>query len=127
VPVPKANVPVCLRQHPDSIAACERSRHSSVTNDYDDAERAAAAANGASFGSMSSVVCSYDPCPVVVDKLLLWRDKSHLTATYVRQLAPSLRAIIVAALNGSSQAAGTLAVAAAGGRTANLAMRGSDR
>ena len=59
VPVPKVNVPLCLRAHPDSIAACVRSRRASVVNDYDDAERTAAAANGGTFGSLARVVCSY--------------------------------------------------------------------
>jgi hypothetical protein len=34
------------------------------------------------------LVCSYDPCPVIVGDVLMWRDRSHLTATFARQLAP---------------------------------------
>ena len=97
-PLPGTDVPVCLRAHPRRIDACERSRHRSTSSGHDAAERAAAVANGATFSSLSGTVCSYDPCPVVVGGLLIWRDRSHLTATYARQLAPSLGSVVLATL-----------------------------
>lgn len=98
-PLPGIDVPACLRAHPTRIDACERSRQRSTGSGHDTAERAAAEANGATFSSLSRTICSYDPCPVVVSGLLIWRDRSHLTATYARQLAPSLWSIIVAVLD----------------------------
>jgi hypothetical protein len=49
-------------------------------------------------GSLNDQVSSYDPCPVVVNELMMWRDENHLTATYSRELAPSVAAMISDAL-----------------------------
>jgi len=88
----------CLSHHPGNISACEKSRASASSPKHDAAEKAAAAATGATFTSMNGVVCSYDPCPIVVGRFLLWRDRSHLTATYSRQLGPALAMRLAAIL-----------------------------
>ena len=43
-------------------------------------------------------VCPYDPCPVVLGTELIWRNRSHLTATIARRLAPSMRVLVEDAL-----------------------------
>jgi hypothetical protein len=93
-PYPGIEVPVCLANHPTNIAACERSRAKMVAHAHAAGERRTALAHKASFADLSGRVCSYDPCPAIVDGLLIYRDHSHLTATYSRQLAPSLRAAL---------------------------------
>ena len=44
------------------------------------------------------VVCPSDPCPLVMDGRLMYRDQHHLTASYVKSLAPWLRDELLAAL-----------------------------
>jgi SGNH domain (fused to AT3 domains)/Bacterial TSP3 repeat len=88
----RVDVPVCLKTHPNQISACETPRSQAIHRQHTRAEKAAAKQTGATFASMNGVVCSYDPCPVVVNELLMWRDRGHLTATYATQLAPSLAA-----------------------------------
>ncbi len=39
-------------------------------------------------------ICSYDPCPVVQGRTMMWRDKTHLTATFTERLTPSMRTIL---------------------------------
>ncbi len=93
-PVGNVDVRSCLRLHLDQISACETARSLAVNPGHDHAEELAAQHAGATYATLSGVVCSYDPCPIVVNELLMWRDQGHLTATYSRQLAPSLAAII---------------------------------
>ena len=52
------------------------------------------------FRSPAGVVCPYDPCPIVIGRIMMWRDKSHLTATFTRQLAPFIRRVVAEALRG---------------------------
>jgi hypothetical protein len=100
VPAPGRAVPRCLAAHRSDISACQRSRAASTRPGHDAAERRAAAEHGALFRSPSGVVCPYDPCPVIIDRTLLWRDKSHLTATFARRLAPTIRRFVQEALRG---------------------------
>ena len=37
---------------------------------------------------------AYDPCPLIVGHFMMWREETHLTATYSKQLAPSLRRLL---------------------------------
>ncbi len=91
-PRPRVVVPTCLKAHMRRISACVTTRAAAINERHDAAERAAAEATGATFVSLDNKVCSYDPCPVVVDELLLWRDQTHLTATFARTLWPTLGA-----------------------------------
>lgn len=88
----------CLAERGVAISACVTSRERAMLVAHDDAERAAAEANGAWFTDLHEEVCPYDPCPVVIEDILMWRDQSHVTATYARELAPSLEALVEHAL-----------------------------
>jgi hypothetical protein len=100
VPTPSRHVPSCLARNPRDISACQRSRAKSSVALRDLAEQAAANQHGAVFRSPAAVVCPYDPCPLVVGRVLLWRDRSHLTATFARQLAPLIARFVRQALAG---------------------------
>ncbi len=58
------------------------------------------------FADLTDVVCPYDPCPVVSGSTLMWRNESHLTATYAQQLWPAMRAVVEGALAGGDGAGG---------------------
>ena len=78
----------CLReqQHGD-ISVCERGRdHRSAraVRARDQVQRAAANAAGAMYRTTRDITCPNDPCPLVVDGLLMTRDGTHLTATFSR-------------------------------------------
>ena len=44
------------------------------------------------------LLCGTRRCPVIVGDVLVYRDDSHLTATYARRLAPRLAAVLEAAV-----------------------------
>ena len=91
------DVPPCL-SGARFISSCVTPRGKALAPAHDAVERTAAFSKGDQFVSPNRLVCPYDPCPVIIGDLLLWRDKSHLTATYARQLAPFLGEIVRAAL-----------------------------
>lgn len=93
-----AIVPSCLAAHMSNISACETSRGKSQNRKHDDVERTTAEANGASFRSLSDLICSYDPCPVLAGNVVMWRNDTHLTATWVVELWPSFAALVNEAL-----------------------------
>ncbi len=94
----KRDPAICLAARPNRISACVTARVDALDPVHDEVERQAATEHGATFVSLNEQVCSYDPCPIVVNELMMWRDENHLTATYSRELAPSVAAMISEAL-----------------------------
>jgi hypothetical protein len=88
----------CLAQPGVMISDCTTRRGQAVLPEHDDAERETAEASGALFASLTDTVCPYDPCPVVSESTLMWRNESHLTATFAQQLWPAMRDIVGTAL-----------------------------
>ena len=56
------------------------------------------------LASLTENVCPYDPCPVVSESTLMWRNESHLTATFAQQLWPAMRDIVRDALPAGDEA-----------------------
>ncbi len=52
--------------------------------------RAAAKVEGASLIDATPMICPWKMCPAVIGDVLVYRNGSHLTATYVRTLTPWL-------------------------------------
>ena len=94
IPRFQKDIPACLSAHLDRISACVLARSMAIDQSHIDAETAAAADTGATLANLNGVVCPYDPCPVIVGHFEMWRDGAHLTATYARQLAPSVGAMV---------------------------------
>ena len=86
----KANPASCLPEHPRDISACVTARDVAAGTELDDAERTTAEHEGAIFDSLNDKVCSYDPCPVVIEEVMMWRNNAHITATFAALLAPSM-------------------------------------
>ena len=96
-PYPGVEVPACLKAHRQSIAACVRPRTKVVKSAHAASEKQAADESGAIFANLTDQMCPVDQCPVLLDQIVLYRDHSHISATYSRALAPSLGAILDAA------------------------------
>ena len=91
----RSNPVSCLEASPEDMSACVTPRAAALVRPIDAAEQLAARAGGAAFRSLNDLVCPYDPCPVVIGDVLLWRNADHITATFAEQLAPSMRALVV--------------------------------
>jgi peptidoglycan/LPS O-acetylase OafA/YrhL len=97
-PYAKRNVPSCLSSHQDDIDACAIPHQTAFTERLGDVEAVASKASGAGLIDLTARICIADPCPVVVNGLIVYRDESHLTATFSRSLAPALMTAIAAVL-----------------------------
>lgn len=88
----------CLTNHRHDISACASPRAGRDWRKIENVLRATTRARGATWGGLYAKVCSYDPCSPVQGRILVWRDKSHVTDTFAIQLQPTLRAMLEAAL-----------------------------
>jgi peptidoglycan/LPS O-acetylase OafA/YrhL len=85
------DVPGCLSSNRDHIDACAIPRAVAFTERLGAIEAIAAKASGAALIDLTDRICVGDrACPVVVNDRIVYRDHSHLTATFSRSLAPAL-------------------------------------
>ena len=97
-PYMQTNPATCLEDDPSDLVACSTPRSAAIDPVFDAAEQAAVEAAGGTYASLSEQICPYSPCPVVFGNVLAWRNRDHLTATFVKTLAPSLGRAINGAL-----------------------------
>jgi hypothetical protein len=93
-PLMRRNPVSCLEDSPGDMSACQTPRSAALGDPLDTGERETAEAAGAVFESLSDLVCPYDPCPVVIGDVLLWRNADHITATFAESLAPAMGALV---------------------------------
>jgi peptidoglycan/LPS O-acetylase OafA/YrhL len=93
---PRSNVdpPVCLSKHLDNVLACATPSASAIDAKRTAADRALAAAAGATFIDPTPWVCPSEPCPVVIGNYLVFRDSHHLTTPFSTALARRLLAAL---------------------------------
>jgi hypothetical protein len=92
------NPPGCLKRHGDSMVRCETARAKAWSHHHDRVEKSVTRADHATFVSLNRLVCPYDPCPVVMGDVMMWRNDSHLTATFARSLWRSVAAAVSPAI-----------------------------
>jgi hypothetical protein len=93
-PAAGVDVPACLSAHPDNVDACAIPDRTAFADHQGAIERIGADTAGAAVIDLTAEVCDEDPCPVVVNRTIVFRDSEHLTATLSRSLAPALDAEI---------------------------------
>jgi hypothetical protein len=95
VPVPAYDMPTCVAQHLSSVTACTfpvskaysfPARHRELAKD--------AAAAGYPVIDPLSWICTADTCPAIVGNILVYRDDTHLTATFSAWLAPRVSPLL---------------------------------
>src|SRR3712207_4439543 len=82
------DVPVCVSAHLTDVSQCARPTEQSWISARGDVLAASLAAQGIPSTDPRPWQCSATACPVVVGNMLVYRDDSHLTATFSRWLAP---------------------------------------
>lgn len=95
-PQSRYDVPACLSRNLADTRLCETGRRAAFGWRHLILERTAAQASGASIVDLSHPICPRDPCPVVLDGMIVYRDSHHLTATFATSLAPVLEAALPA-------------------------------
>jgi hypothetical protein len=84
--------PACLAAHRSDIRPCSIRKTTALSGSLGAIERIAAAATGDGLIDLTSAFCSSWPCRAVRNRAIVFRDASHLTATFARTLAPALDA-----------------------------------
>jgi hypothetical protein len=96
-PMPDRDVPECVATHLDNVGACNFGRDRSTL--YAGRMRAVQEALTASHVTTidpTRWLCTSTTCPAVVGNILVYRDATHMSATYSRWLAPMTRPLFVA-------------------------------
>jgi peptidoglycan/LPS O-acetylase OafA/YrhL len=89
-PNPTNDPPVCLSAHLDDRLACATSAALALAPERIAVEAQVASDAGVTFIDPSPWVCPTDPCPVVIDRWLVYRDGGHIATEFARALAPYL-------------------------------------
>jgi peptidoglycan/LPS O-acetylase OafA/YrhL len=95
----KVGVPVCLAQAGNRMADCSVPRSKALRpKKQDPISIVAGKLEDVRYVDMTDGICSVAACDPVVGGIVVWGDGHHMTATYVRTLAPRLLPEIEAAL-----------------------------
>jgi peptidoglycan/LPS O-acetylase OafA/YrhL len=87
-PVSASDVPGCVSEDLQHLESCAFPRVRDKTKEFD--ARAARAAPETHLIDINPEICPENLCRAVIGNALVYRDKSHLSATFARTLAPGL-------------------------------------
>ena len=88
-PAPGFEVYECVSEHPDQLSECSFDRNDGSGTPA--LRQAATRIPIAAFVDMNDWICPISRCPPVIGNVLVYRQTSHVTATYVETLAPALK------------------------------------
>jgi peptidoglycan/LPS O-acetylase OafA/YrhL len=86
--------PACLSANLDNVWNCATPRNRAFNWRYLKLEKTATDDSGARLINLSDDICPGDPCPAVLNRMIVYRDVHHLTATFALSLAPELEAAL---------------------------------
>ena len=89
-PLSPDDLDVCTARHPHELSRCAFDREPAVAGSGLPAQQEAAASSGTPLVDLTPWICPVDRCPVAIGNVTIHRAGDHLTATYVRTLAPVL-------------------------------------
>jgi peptidoglycan/LPS O-acetylase OafA/YrhL len=101
VPVPAYDMPSCVAQHLNAVGSCTFSTSKAYSFPARHRQLAADVHNaGFAVVDPESWICTANTCPAVVGNMLVYRDDTHLTATFSRWLAPMVAPLLTAPKGG---------------------------
>jgi peptidoglycan/LPS O-acetylase OafA/YrhL len=86
LPASARDVPSCVSEDLGNLESCAFSRVRNWDLEFDD--RAAKAVPGTQLIDVTAEICPGELCRAVIGNALVYRDKTHLTATFARTLSP---------------------------------------
>ena len=100
-PLPtNVDVPSCLGSFLSDYRKCAYSRSEGFGSGMGTREKNAANQTGAGLIVLTDAICpGTGRCPVVINNMIVWRDKHHLTATFSTSLGPEIDAQLINILN----------------------------
>lgn len=101
IPGSRTDPVACLAQHPHDVSACVTPRKPLAKRTIELAIEQGARAVGADYRRFFDKVCPYDPCPPIQGRVLIYRDRGHLTATFAERLTPTFRSMLTSVIGGA--------------------------
>jgi hypothetical protein len=89
-PSPPQDIPSCVADHPVWTSACNFRRVVSPTAEVQSA--AVARVEGVGVIDLTRQICPNGTCPAVKNRILVYRQGSHLTNTFARSLSVAIKA-----------------------------------
>lgn len=80
----------CLSKHLQNATTCWKGAMPTLSLDQLHAEQRTVTAAGGIFVNLGQYLCDDSNCPMIIGDTLVYRDFSHLSATFSRQMAPKL-------------------------------------
>jgi peptidoglycan/LPS O-acetylase OafA/YrhL len=92
----------CVAEHPHNLSSCAFSKSEGIAGSAATTQRlAAASVPGVKILDMTNVVCpDRDRCAPVIGNVLVYRQGSHITRTYIDSMEPQLAAKLYAVTGG---------------------------
>jgi hypothetical protein len=91
-PKSAVNGPRCLQRNQRDMSACLTLQVPASAARIDAVLRRTMREGGGTYRTLKDRICPYQPCPLVQGNVLIYKDQGHLTVTFTKRLAPSLRA-----------------------------------
>ncbi|MGD9737288.1 MAG: acyltransferase family protein, partial [Solirubrobacterales bacterium] len=85
-PASSSDVPSCVSEDLQNLQNCAFEQPQDWDREFD--QRAVEATDGAHLIDLTAEICPSELCRAVIGDALVYRDKSHLTATFARTLTP---------------------------------------
>jgi peptidoglycan/LPS O-acetylase OafA/YrhL len=80
----------CVSEHPSDLTACTYDKASGVEESGHAIQKAAAEEAHVPFIDLTDWICPEERCAPVIGNVLVYRQGSHITKTYIETLAPRL-------------------------------------
>jgi hypothetical protein len=87
-PAPGMSVPDCVARNQDDVSACDGTREKWLARDPGVEGVKAVDSPRVRFIDLNDHICEGEKCRVVTGGVITYFDSSHLTATYVKTMAP---------------------------------------
>ncbi|QSB06089.1 acyltransferase family protein [Natronoglycomyces albus] len=101
-PRPGFDVPECVEANGITSLECARDRDDIYPLQEPEVATEFDVPDNVRFIDLIDYVCGDQVCPPVVGNILVYQDTTHITATYMRTLAPYLEAELVATIDGQT-------------------------
>jgi hypothetical protein len=102
-PLPFGSGPECVATHLDDVGACVvRVEDTEVFTNRRARLYDALKEVGVPTVDTQNLICGGDVCPMIVENMLVYRDISHITATYSTWLAPMMEPLFQAPADSSA-------------------------
>jgi peptidoglycan/LPS O-acetylase OafA/YrhL len=100
-PAPKIDVPECVSQNESNLLACAVPREQASDNRGLALVEATQRESRAALVDLNEYICPGASCAPVIGNVLVYRDLSHITATYAKSLGPILNERLTSVVPGS--------------------------